>query len=411
MGGILFNSDTVFTVSSLTGLIKTAIESLSPQTIQVEGEISNYRPSSSGHVYFTLKDKDAQISAVLFRYSAMKLDFIPKDGMKVCCTGKLTVYAARGNYQIVISSMKQAGTGNILQMLEERKKMLAAEGLFDSSRKKPLPMFPKKIGVVTSPTGAALRDILQIARRRNNSISIIILPALVQGETAADSIVKQIKTANDFNMCDILIVGRGGGSLEDLLPFSEENVVRAVAASKIPVVSAVGHEIDWALCDYAADIRAPTPSAAAELVIPQKSDILNELSGYKNEMLFSIQAKIEHVKLLLKAYSKENMELQFRNIEQPLLSRFENAKDSLAINMEKRIDDTKNFIKNCVTILENASPQAIFDRGYAMVRDKNTQKILRSAKDTMIGNEIEIIPAEGIITAKVTLTCTSEKQD
>ncbi|MCR4626708.1 MAG: exodeoxyribonuclease VII large subunit, partial [Treponema sp.] len=363
--------------------------------------ISNYRPSSSGHVYFTLKDNDAQISAVLFRSSAVKLDFIPKDGMKVCCTGRLTVYAARGNYQIVISSMKQSGTGNILQMLEERKKKLAAEGLFDSSNKKPLPMFPKRIGIVTSPTGAALRDILQIARRRNNSISIIILPALVQGETAANSIVKQIKTANDFCMCDILIVGRGGGSLEDLLPFSDENVVRAVAASKIPVVSAVGHEIDWALCDYAADIRAPTPSAAAELVIPQKSDILNELSGYKSEMLFSIQAKIEHVKLLLKAYNKENMELQFRNIEQPLLSRFENAKESLLANMEKRLEDTKTFIRNCITILESASPQAIFAKGYSMVRDKNTQKIIRSPADTSAGNEIEIVPAKGIITAKV----------
>ncbi len=401
MGGTIFNSDTIFTVSSLTGIIKTALESLSPQSIQVEGEISNYRPSSSGHVYFTLKDNDAQISAVLFRSSAVKIDFIPKDGMKVCCTGRLTVYAARGNYQIVISSMKQSGTGNILQMLEERKKKLAAEGLFDSRNKKPLPMFPKKIGIVTSPTGAALRDILQIARRRNNSISIIILPALVQGETAANSIVKQIKTANDFCMCDILIVGRGGGSLEDLLPFSDENVVRAVAASKIPVVSAVGHEIDWALCDYAADIRAPTPSAAAELVIPQKSDILNELSGYKSEMIFSIQAKIEHVKLLLKAYNKENLELQFRNIEQPLLSRFENAKESLLANMEKRLEDTKTFIRNCITILESASPQAIFARGYSMVRDKNTQKIIRSPADTSAGNEIEIVPAKGIITAKV----------
>jgi len=396
-----FEKDKIFTVSSLTGVIKTVIEGISAQSIQVEGEISNYRPSSSGHVYFTLKDNEAQLSAVLFRYSAVKLDFIPKDGMKVICTGKLTVYAARGNYQIVVSSMKLAGTGNILQMLEERKRKLAAEGLFDSSRKKPVPMFPKKIGVVTSPTGAALRDILQISRRRNNTIEIIIFPAIVQGESAAPSIVRQIKTANDFSMCDVLIVGRGGGSLEDLLPFSDENVVRAVASSKIPVVSAVGHEIDWALCDYAADIRASTPSAAAELVIPQKSVIVNEVAGYKDEMLLSIKAKIEHVKLLLNNYNKENMELQFRNMELPLITRFENARNSLGENINKKIEDTRNFIKNCTTILENASPQSIFERGYAMVRDKKTQKIIRSGKDTAAGNEIEIIPAQGCITAQV----------
>ena len=250
-----FDSNAVFTVSSLTNLIKNVVENISPQSVQLEGEISNYRPSTSGHVYFTLKDSGAQISAVLFRSSAARLDFLPKDGMKVLCTGKLTVYAARGNYQIVVNSMKISGTGNILQMIEERKKRFAAEGLFDRNRKKPLPMFPQKVGIVTSPTGAALRDILQISRRRNNSVSIIIFPALVQGETAPASIAEQIETANKFKMCDILIVGRGGGSLEDLLPFSDEKVVRAVANSEIPVVSAVGHEIDWALSDFAADER------------------------------------------------------------------------------------------------------------------------------------------------------------
>ncbi|MDD7451326.1 MAG: exodeoxyribonuclease VII large subunit [Treponema sp.] len=396
-----FDSNAVFTVSSLTNLIKNVVENISPQSVQLEGEISNYRPSTSGHVYFTLKDSGAQISAVLFRSSAARLDFLPKDGMKVLCTGKLTVYAARGNYQIVVSSMKISGTGNILQMIEERKKRFAAEGLFDRNRKKPLPMFPQKVGIVTSPTGAALRDILQISRRRNNSVSIIIFPALVQGETAPASIAEQIETANKFKMCDILIVGRGGGSLEDLLPFSDEKVVRAVANSEIPVVSAVGHEIDWALSDFAADERAPTPSAAAELVFPQKSDILNSIEGYKSEMIFALKSKVEHIKVLLKAYSRENLELQFRNIEQPLLSRFENAKAALAENILRKISDARLFIGRCVEILEASSPQAIFSRGYAMVRDKESGKIIRSGKDTAPGKEIEILPASGKLTATV----------
>lgn len=396
-----FDSNAVFTVSSLTNLIKNVVENISPQSVQLEGEISNYRPSTSGHVYFTLKDSSAQISAVLFRSSAARLDFLPKDGMKVLCTGKLTVYAARGNYQIVVSSMKISGTGNILQMIEERKKRFAAEGLFDRNRKKPLPMFPQKVGIVTSPTGAALRDILQISRRRNNSVSIIIFPALVQGETAPASIAEQIETANKFKMCDILIVGRGGGSLEDLLPFSDEKVVRAVANSEIPVVSAVGHEIDWALSDFAADERAPTPSAAAELVFPQKSDILNSIEGYKSEMIFALKSKVEHIKVLLKAYSRENLELQFRNIEQPLLSRFENAKAALAENILRKISDARLFIGRCVEILEASSPHAIFSRGYAMVRDKESGKIIRSGKDTSPGKEIEILPASGKLTATV----------
>ncbi len=401
MNELPFDSSTVFTVSSITQIIKAVVESVSPQSIQIEGEISNYRPSSSGHVYFTLKDQGAQISAVMFRSSAVHIAFSPKDGMKVRCTGKLTVYAARGNYQIVISTMNLAGAGDILQMLEDRKKKLSLEGLFDEDNKKPLPLFPKTIGIITSPTGAALRDILQITKRRNSSINVVILPALVQGGTAAATIVNQIKTANYYKMCDTLIVGRGGGSLEDLLPFSEESVVRAIAASKIPVVSAVGHEIDWALSDYAADMRAPTPSAAAELVVPQKSDILNDIEGYKNELFTTMQTRIEQVRLMLRSYDPENMELQFRNIEQPLLSRFDTAKNALQQNIEQKIKDTHTYIENCIHILEGASPKTIFARGYAMVRDKQTQKIIRSGKDTAVGNKIEIIPAEGSLSAAV----------
>jgi exodeoxyribonuclease VII large subunit len=277
----LFASDTIFTVSQITSLIKEILEA-SFNNITLEGEISNWRPSAAGHIYFTLKDSDSQIKAVIFRGAASKLSFSPKDGNKVRCKGRLSVYAPQGNYQIIVTSMELAGQGNILQMLEDRKKKLAAEGLFDSNRKKNLPMFPKTIGVVTSPTGAAIRDILNVSKRRNPTININILPAIVQGDGAAQTIVKMIELANFYELCDVLIIGRGGGSLEDLLPFSEESVVRAIANSKIPTISAVGHEIDWAISDFAADRRAPTPSAAAEMAVPLLGDIQQQLTYYKD---------------------------------------------------------------------------------------------------------------------------------
>ncbi|MDE5899566.1 MAG: exodeoxyribonuclease VII large subunit, partial [Treponemataceae bacterium] len=218
--------DDVLSVSELNALIKEMLEGTFPQ-LTLEGEISNYRPNSSGHLYFTLKDEASQISAVMFRSSAMSLQFAPKDGMKVQCTGRLTVYPPRGNYQIVISRMAVSGEGAVLKMLEDRKRRLAAEGLFDSERKRALPAFPRTVGVVTSPTGAALRDILQITRRRNRCVSVVVLPALVQGDGAAQTIVRQIQNANEFRLGDLMIVGRGGGSLEDLRPVSDESAVRA----------------------------------------------------------------------------------------------------------------------------------------------------------------------------------------
>lgn len=400
MNAPLFSGDKVFSVSEINSLLKDMLESSFPQ-ICIEGEISNYRPNSSGHLYFTLKDEVSQISAVMFRSAAAYLDFVPKDGTKVQCTGRLTVYPARGNYQILITRMTVSGEGAILKMIEERKRRLAAEGLFDEAKKKPLPPFPQTIGIITSPTGAALRDILQIMRRRNKCVSAIVFPSLVQGDGAAESIVHQIKNANALKKCDVLIVGRGGGSLEDLLPFSDENVVRAIAGSEIPVISAVGHEIDWALSDFAADKRAPTPSAAAELAVPQLSDILNMVLFYKNELHQNIDSHVKNAKLMIQSFSPENLELKFRSIEQPLLQRFDYMKDEIYDGMVQKIRDARVLIENFRLILENASPQAIFERGYSMVRDKNTQQIIRDGKQAAIGAEIEIIPAKGKIIARV----------
>ena len=394
--------DIVFSVSQITDLIKEILET-SFRTITIEGEISNWRPSAAGHIYFTLKDNNAQIKAVLFRGAAMKLNFRPKDGDKVRCTGSLSVYAPQGNYQIIVNTMAIAGAGNILQMLEERKRKLAAEGLFDENRKKVLPLFPRTIGVVTSPTGAAIRDILNVTKRRNPSINIIVLPAIVQGEGAAQTICKMIEIANFYKLCDVLIVGRGGGSLEDLLPFSEESVVRAVAASRIPTISAVGHEIDWALCDYSADRRAPTPSAAAEMAVPLLADIKQDLADFKNSLYDSIKQRTEKTRLLVRSFNPESLEVRFRNIQQPLLNRFASAREALPQNLQDKIRDLRIRIGQSRTILENASPQTIFDRGYSMVTDENG-KVVRDAAAVTVEDKLFIRPAKGKIETKVIST-------
>ena len=385
------------TVSELTDLIKEILESSFPD-LTIEGEISNYRPSSTGHVYFTLKDDKASISAVMFKTRSKNLTFNPQDGMKVKVTGSLSVYAQRGSYQIVVNSMEELGTGSILQLLEERKKRLAMEGLFDSENKKSLPFFPKTIGVVTSPTGAALRDILQIVRRRNPLVSVVILPCVVQGTDAGITIAQQIKVANEFNLADVLIVGRGGGSLEDLLPFSEEVVVRAVAASEIPVISAVGHEIDWALSDFASDVRAPTPSAAAELAVPLLNEVEKTIERTKDELIRSIYNKLDNYKLLVKNFSSENLELRFRSIEQPLLQRFEDAKESLVLSMNDLINQRKQQLKFAINTLEQISPKSILERGFSLVFNEEG-KLLKDVNQAQIGDKITINLAKGKIFA------------
>lgn len=391
--------DNSLTVTQLTNLIKNMLEN-SFQNILLKGEISNFKPSSAGHLYFSLKDDDAQISAVMFRGSASNLTFQPKDGTMVQARGKISVYAPRGNYQLIIISMEKAGTGNIMEMIEQRKRKLAAEGLFDSARKRTLPYFPKTVGIVTSPGGAALRDILNIRKRRNDKVEIIVLPSLVQGDTAAPTIVNMIQIANRHKLCDVLIVGRGGGSLEDLLPFSEESVVRAIAASEIPVVSAVGHEIDWALSDFAADCRAPTPSAAAEIVIPEKTAILNEIDACKTNLYGEITERTRSLRLLLKSFDPENMHTRLLNIEQRLSERFDRAFDSMKSSMEELIKNRRRTIEHSREILENCNPQSIFERGYSMVTDRDGN-IIRDAHKLNSGDQIKIRPAKGEIEATV----------
>lgn len=389
----------VLTVSQITQNIKEIVEG-NFSLITIEGEISNYRPNASGHLYFSLKDDGAQISAVMFKGRASSLNFQVKDGMKVQATGSISVYAPQGKYQIVISKMSIAGEGDILKMIEDRKRKLADEGIFDVENKKKIPDYPKKVGIVTSPTGAAVRDILNIAKRRNSSISVVILPAQVQGDAAAQTIVKQIQTANAFNMCDVLIIGRGGGSLEDLLPFSDENVVRAIANSKIPTISAVGHEIDWALSDYAADMRAPTPSAAAELVFPLKEEMFETINYYKNAFSEKMENLIKDAKMELKTFDSSSMEIRLKSIIQNQKSKIENSKYFLEDEIKSKTKNARILIENSIKTFEIANPENVIKRGFAVVR-KADGKIVKNTTELSNNEEINIKLSNGEIKAKV----------
>jgi len=386
------------TVSELTELIRQSLEEGFPSVL-VEGELSNCRPASSGHLYFSLKDAGAKIDAVMFKNRLRSLAFEPRDGMLLRVRGSLSVYAPRGSYSIVAEEMELAGSGDILAMLEKRKQALAKEGLFDERRKKPLPRFPHTIAVVTSPTGAALRDILNILGRRAAGVRIIILPAPVQGADAAALLARRIEQANQWKLADVLIVGRGGGSLEDLLPFSDEELVRAVAASEIPVISAVGHEIDWALCDFAADLRAPTPSAAAELVSESIWAVSDTIQNLSDTLATVMRNRLERARLLMRPFSAQDLEYRFRAILQPRLLRFDDAKEALVSNLSQRISAMRAKLGLLTATLEAASPLAVMERGFSVVVNEKTGKVIRYVKDAAPGDRLRIHPLKGTISA------------
>jgi len=314
--------------------------------------------------------------------------------------GSLSVYAPRGTYSIVCEEMEIAGAGEILAMLEKRKQKLAIEGLFDTERKKDLPRFPSVVGIVSSPTGAAVRDILNILTRRAPGIKIVILPAVVQGDDAALHIAARIKQANRWQLADVLIVGRGGGSLEDLLPFSDEEVVRAVAQSEIPVVSAVGHEIDYTLSDFAADLRAPTPSAAAELVSENYIAVLDFIKRIADDFFNMMTMRLEKAKLLLKPFDLQDMEYRFRTILQPRLIRLDDAKDALINSISEKCAFLRGKIELTLAVIQAGSPLAAMERGFSVVTD-NKGKVVRNAANVNKGDELIIRPLKGEIKAIV----------
>jgi len=392
--------DRALSVSELTGLVKNLLEEALPEVV-VEGEISNWRPASSGHVYFTLKDSGAMIQAVMFKGKASRLAFRPVDGTLVRARGAVSVYAARGQYQLIVESMQKAGEGDILAMLEERKRRLAAEGLFDAGRKPPLPAFPTRVAVITSPTGAALRDILSVLGRRNAGIRVTILPAAVQGEEAPAALIRQLETANAFRLGDVIIIGRGGGSLEDLLAFSDESVVRAVAASKIPVISAVGHEIDWSLCDYAASLRAPTPSAAAELVSESASSVVDRIYAATDTLTLSLKARLERARLLIESFSPEHLELRFERTLQPYRQRFDDAKEMLVRGAGEACVSARHRLSSADAVLRASDPLAILARGFAVVRRPDSSAAIRNAADLAPEDPVSITFAAGKAAASI----------
>ncbi|MBN2736825.1 MAG: exodeoxyribonuclease VII large subunit [Spirochaetales bacterium] len=390
----------VYKVSEITSLIKETLEN-EFNYIQVEGEISNYRPSHSGHVYFSLKDQGAVLSSVMFRSQVLKLHFKPKDGMLVQAKGRLSVYPKSGSYQIICDSLNQAGMGDLLMMIEERKKRLAGEGLFDEERKRKIPLLPQRVAVITSPTGAAVRDILRVLKRRNSGVNVLVVPALVQGDEAPAQLCRQLRIVNLHKLADVIIIGRGGGSLEDLLAFYDEEVVRAIAKSKIPVISAVGHEIDFALSDFAADLRAPTPSAAAEMVAASREELLHRVGESRIAMTRQLNKQLEHVKLVMNQFKAENMERNFRIFIQPVLQHFDDMKEYLIDGMKHHLREKKHQFEIVKQRLLANSPYSILERGYAVVTRKNDDKIIKSSHEIQAEDKISIKVAKGCFDAQV----------
>ena len=383
-------------VSELTTLIKTTLET-SFYGLTVEGEISGFRPASTGHWYFSLKDQSAVISCCMWRSSIPRVPFRPKDGMRVIVTGSISVFEPRGTYQIICTSMRLAGEGDILAMLEERKRKYDALGYFDPAVKKPIPVRPSRVAVITSPTGAALQDILQITGRRNKGMDIIILPAVVQGSDAAPTIAARIREVNEFLLADVMIVGRGGGSIEDLLPFSEECVIEAIHESVIPVISAVGHEIDWAISDYVADLRAPTPSAAAELVCQSSLDQIEKVNQLRSSMYDALIGRLNTIKLRIAAFSPAAARAQLES----RLNRVRMTLDSDTVSLSHRMESLISARKSKAELLRHKimalSPLSVLERGYSITSDSQGRTV-RSASQVSCGDKLTLTLKDGKIT-------------
>lgn len=397
------------TVTQLTREIKDHLESRFP-AVAVEGELSNVRPASSGHTYFTIKDDDASISAVLFRGRAGGVPFTLEDGQQVVAYGSIGLYARRGTYQIIVERMELAGVGRILAMLDERKQRLAAEGLFDNERKRRLPLLPRTIAVITSPTGAAVRDIMQVLGRRNAGVHVVVCPTAVQGERAAAGIARMVRIASMHRLGDVMIVGRGGGSLEDLLPFSEEEVVRAIAASEVPVISAVGHEIDWALSDFAADMRAPTPSAAAEVVAASREELSTRVMELGHAIVGRFLERYRNGRLLLQQFSPDQLHRLYWMLAQPTLQEFDQLRDELADAMEDKMAAARHRLELASRELESVSPMKIVQRGYAIARAADGS-ILTDAGDVAPSDSFTVQLRRGEVDGTVTATRPSNTND
>ena len=417
--------DRILSITELSAVIKSKIEGDPFLTsIWVKGELSNITYHSSGHIYFTLKDRNAVISAAFFKGANRGLKFRLEDGMEVVIFGSVTVYEKTGRYQIIVADVKLEGVGELQKRIEQLKKKLTAEGLFDQTRKKELPFLPRRIGVVTSPTGAAFRDILKVALRRFPSIEILLAPAKVQGDDAAASIVRGIEELNDPKWeVDVIIAGRGGGSFEDLMPFSEEIVVRSFAASRVPIISAVGHQIDHPLSDDAADVYAPTPSAATEIAVPLKQELADEIQYQCEKMeraletqtsrersrfdavmsrrVMSDPAQMVYLKQMELEAVQNRMTMSLREIASAMRSAYSSIPD-LTRGMSAYLERRKHALAAASSSVDQLSPLATIARGYGIVLD-GRKNLVKSVKQVSGGDRLSVLLADG------TIECTADE--
>ena len=377
------------TVTQLNKYIKDKFEEdENLNAILVKGEISNFKNHYTGHLYFTLKDENSLIKCIMFKSYAEKLAFKPKDGMKVMVFGAVSVFERDGVYQIYAKSMLEDGMGDLHEKFEQLKAKLEKEGLFDESHKKPIPLYPKVIGVLTSQTGAVIRDIINVSTRRNPNVYIRLLPVPVQGVGAAEKIAEKIRMMNEQKLADVIIVGRGGGALEDLWPFNEESVARAIYESELPVISAVGHETDFTIADFVADLRAPTPSAAAELAVPDVYELKQKINNYQKRCRMSLKKQIELMKLRYEKCIKS------RVFTDPMrkIRDMDVVLDSYVQRLENRVrniqKDNRTKYVELITKLDTLSPLKTLTRGYTLT-EKNS-KIVKSASELEQGDEVKL---------------------
>ena len=387
-------------VTELNRYIKEKIASAEALAhIIVKGEISNFKNHYTGHMYFTLKDENSLIKCIMFKTYAQKLNFMPKDGMKVFVLGGVSVFERDGVYQIYVKAMQEDGIGALYRKYEELKKELEQKGLFSQSHKKPIPKMPKVIGVLTSQTGSVIRDIINVSTRRNPNVYIRLLPVPVQGEDAAPQIVDGIRKMNKEKLADVIILARGGGSLEDLWPFNEEIVANAIYESEIPIISAVGHETDFTIADFVADLRAPTPSAAAELAVPDIYEIKQKINLYQNRLRLSLNKKLEIMKLRYeKCISSRVFKEPTRMIEDYYL-KVDNQIKKLEKNIKEKEQNEKQKYIKLVAKLDTLSPLKTLSRGYSIVESEN--KIVKSVEELKKGQNIEIRLTDGKAQAQV----------
>ena len=388
------------TVSELNSYVKKKIDGDEfLNNVYVKGEISNCKLHYTGHIYFTLKDEKSLIKCVMFKSYTPHLTFIPKDGMKVMVFGSVSVFERDGVYQIYAKAMKEDGIGTLYEAYEKLKAKLEAEGLFDSSHKKPIPQFPNKIGVLTASTGAVIRDIINVSTRRNPNVHITLLPVPVQGPTAAEAIVKGIKKMNDEKIADVIILGRGGGSLEDLWPFNEEIVARAIYDSEIPIISAVGHETDFSISDFVADLRAPTPSAAAELAVPNIDDVKYTISQIENRYKILLKKKIEFKKLQFeKCMQSKGFKDPLNRVNEKRML-IDNDVKNLCNLIKIKMSNFETLLTKNITKIDGLSPLKIMARGY-LISEKDG-RIVKSAKSINQNDDIQLQYFDGVAKATI----------